>query len=344
MRRLKYRENMPELPEVETIRKNLLNSMPRRYARSIVLQYIDYDFPVFQSKDKAEEIANLLVHHPEYYVKDSSSPARIKEIKRHGKYLLFNLWTTPSFSKDLNKWDYYHTPNQENHQDWTLIVHLGMSGQIIVKGDEKYGYDNRHEKDRHVYMVWKFVHTSDDGCIKWSSATFRDSRRFGAVFLVKGDRNTHAVGSSQRHMHPRLQKLGKDALRISAKDVDELCKSSKSIKAQLLDQSIVAGIGNIYADEICFASGIHPNRKANTILKEEQEKIVANTIEILNEAIKCGGSTIQSYVNGNGDKGGYQFHHKVYGKDGDECSECGNKIIKMKIVGRSTHYCGKCQR
>ena len=116
------------------------------------------------------------------------------------------------------------------------------------------------------------------------------------------------------------------------------------IKTVLLDQSIITGIGNIYDDEVLFMSGINPNRKACDVTLEECQKIIDNTIIVLEKAIKLGGTTIKSFTSSEGVHGLFQNELLIHGKVGEKCNNCGSEIIKIKVNGRGTYYCDKCQK
>jgi formamidopyrimidine-DNA glycosylase len=198
-----------------------------------------------------------------------------------------------------------------------VVVHLGMSGQVFIDNSDKY------KQDPHTYLVIK----SSKGKVR-----FRDPRRFGVAFGVVNPN------------HKRLTKLGPDAQYISASELKTFAKSKKPIKVALLDQSLVAGIGNIYADEILFRCGIHPHTWPRDLSQQQIQSIAQATRDILADAIHAKGSTIQSYITGKGKKGGFQKLHKVYRKHNKPCSICQTAIEKIELGGRSTHFCPSCQK
>ena len=142
-----------------------------------------------------------------------------------------------------------------------------------------------------------------------------------------------------------LSKLGKEPFDMSGVELyNKIHKLSKCIKQCLLDQSIIAGLGNIYVDEVLFDSNILPTRSASSINEIECNDIINSSIKILNRAIELKGSTIATYHFNNNETGGFQNEHKVYGKKDHKCVKCGNIIKKMVIGGRGTYYCHNCQK
>jgi len=121
-------------------------------------------------------------------------------------------------------------------------------------------------------------------------------------------------------------------------------RTTRRIKAALLDQTIIAGLGNIYVDEVLFLSQIHPEKRANKLTEKELQAIYDNTYAVLSKAVEQGGTTIRSYVNGEGEMGMFQQELFVYGQDTKPCKHCASEIIKLKIAGRGTHICPTCQR
>jgi formamidopyrimidine-DNA glycosylase len=123
-----------------------------------------------------------------------------------------------------------------------------------------------------------------------------------------------------------------------------LAKRDSPIKAVLLNQAVVRGVGNIYADETLFRAGVHPKRKASSISKQRAAKIHASMRQVLSEAIAAGGSSISDYVDADGAKGWFQVEHRAYGRTGEPCKTCGTPIKRILLAQRSTHFCPKCQR
>jgi formamidopyrimidine-DNA glycosylase len=163
---------------------------------------------------------------------------------------------------------------------------------------------------------------------------FRDVRRFGWIEWhgVAADRN----GSS-------LQSLGVEALSLTAAELRRITARRRQIKALLMDQSAVAGLGNIYCDEALHRAGIHPLEIAADIDRERMARLCRAIKSVLREAIKANGSTITTYVGPTGEPGGYQNSHRVYGRDGEPCRKCHAIIVRIQAAGRSTHFCPVCQ-
>lgn len=204
-----------------------------------------------------------------------------------------------------------------------LLIHLRMEGKFFfrIKGDSI----NKHE---HV------IFTFDDN----RQMRFHDVRKFGKMHLL--DKDNYLTISP-------LKEIGyeyNDSKLTSSYLQDKLKKKSIPVKTSLLDQSIIAGIGNIYDDEILYLSKINPNRKSNTITKKECAAIIKNTRDVLERAIEFGGTTIKSFTSSEGVHGLFQQELLVHGKKGGLCPKCRAKIEIIKINGRSTYYCPTCQK
>jgi formamidopyrimidine-DNA glycosylase len=168
---------------------------------------------------------------------------------------------------------------------------------------------------------------------------FEDMRVFGRLWFVPS-------GESFEDVVPTLGELGIEPLtELSAKTLAALFQGRKqSVKGALLDQRNIAGIGNIYADESLFQAGIHPARAAGTLKRAELTRLAETVKEVLNRAITLGGSTLRDYTSSEGVNGNYQQQSWVYGRTGEQCRNCGKKIERMKIAGRSSHFCPTCQK
>lgn len=221
-----------------------------------------------------------------------------------------------------------------------LLLHLGMTGQLFssaatsvrllsatVRASLDPDGQRAFEPDGHTHLQLRM---SGGG----PQVFFRDVRKFGKVqWLAPGERNA------------RLDRLGIDALAISGGDLFAACRGRKaSIKAMLLDQSIAAGVGNIYADEALFVAAVRPARAAGRVTRRECDAIVAGLHKVLLRSIETGGSSISDYVAPDGADGGYQDERKVYGRKGEACPVCGEAIKRRIVAQRSTHYCAHCQR
>ena len=204
-----------------------------------------------------------------------------------------------------------------------LLVHLRMEGKFFFR--KKGDYINKHE---HVEFI-----LNDD-----TSFRFHDVRKFGTMHLINKDNVYNVKPLSEVGLEYYDDKLTKEYL------YNCIHKKRLPIKTVLLDQSIIAGIGNIYDDEILFMSGINPLRKSCDISIEECDEIIKNTIIVLEKAIKLGGTTIKSFTSSEGVHGLFQNELLVHGKVNCCCPTCKNKIEKIKVGGRGTYYCPKCQK
>lgn len=204
-----------------------------------------------------------------------------------------------------------------------LLVHLRMTGKFFYrnKGDEL-------EKHQHV----SFLLDND------LELRFHDVRKFGKMKLIPKDKINNMPPFTELGLEPWDNSLTVSYLK------DKFNKKTIPIKTALLDQTIITGIGNIYDDEILFASKINPLRKTNTLTKKELQSIIDNTIQILDKAILQGGTTIRDYTSEEGVTGLFQNELFVHTKVGKPCPNCQTKIEKITIAGRSTYYCPKCQK
>ncbi|MFH1180854.1 MAG: DNA-formamidopyrimidine glycosylase [bacterium] len=195
-----------------------------------------------------------------------------------------------------------------------LIFHLKLTGQLIFNG----------KPSAHTRKVFNF----GDG----SRLIFNDARKFGWWKKTKGTEKIE-------------DKFGPEALEISLDDFkrDLSRKPNAKIKPLLMDQKFIAGIGNIYSDEILFAARVNPLRRVKSLEVKEVGRIHQSIKKILVEAIKCGGSSVEYYLDACGKKGDYVKYHKVYQREGKKCFRCGASIERLKISGRSARFCPKCQ-
>lgn len=216
-----------------------------------------------------------------------------------------------------------------------LMVHLGMSGRMVVTRGQlasKLG-EFHHEtggSNAHDHIVL----STDDGCV----VTFNDPRRFGMMDLVS---------ANELEQHKLLKHLGPEPLDpgFDGAALARLLEGKKTpIKAALLDQRVVVGIGNIYACEALFRAGISPRRLAGTVQGERADRLAKAIKAVLNAAIKSGGSSLRDYVQADGELGYFQHHFQVYDRESQACPACKAKIKRLVQSGRSTFYCAKCQR
>jgi formamidopyrimidine-DNA glycosylase len=241
----------------------------------------------------------------------------VKRLDRIGKYLLATL-----------------------DDDSRLLFHLGMTGQLFAAGAssprllsaaKRRALGSRaqrgFEPDRHTHLVLTF---RDHG----PRVYFRDVRKFGKILWIP-------KGAS----HERLERLGVDALAAKA-DVFFAATRSRGVpvKSLLLDQAVLAGVGNIYADEALFLSGISVRRPARRLTRAECETLIRNVQSVLRRSIRKGGSSISDYVRPDGSDGAYQKTHFVYARTGEPCRRCGTPVRRTVIAQRSSHYCPACQR
>ncbi len=207
--------------------------------------------------------------------------------------------------------------------DYILLSHLRMEGKYYLIKDEI--MDDKTSK--HKIICFKL-----DDC---SELLYHDVRKFGRMKLL--DKSNYLKDES-------LKKVGKEPFEITSNELYEKIKlSNKPIKELLLDQSNMAGLGNIYVDEVLFLSKINPLRKGKNVNVDECEIVIKNSVQVLNKAIQLGGSTIKSYHSGNKVDGRFQNELNVYGKKGEKCPFCDSIIEKTVVGGRGTHYCPKCQ-
>lgn len=206
--------------------------------------------------------------------------------------------------------------------NYVLISHLRMEGKYRV-------VPSSEEKDKHTHIIFHFTDGSD--------LRYNDVRKFGTM---------HVYPIGDEFVKKPLKDLGPDPFtaEYSIEYLEaQLMKTTRFIKAALLDQTIIAGLGNIYVDEVLFLSKVHPEKRANMLSKEEIALIYENAKIVLDEAVKLGGTTIRSYVNGQGEMGMFQQQLYAYGQTGKPCIVCSTAIKKIKVAGRGTHICPKCQ-
>jgi formamidopyrimidine-DNA glycosylase len=195
------------------------------------------------------------------------------------------------------------------------IVHLGMTGRLQV-------CDSQTEIAKHTHAVLKLSSGRE--------LRFVDPRRFGRLSVAP------AAG---------FDATGVEPLEVNLDRFVELFRGRKTpIKSALLNQKLLRGVGNIYADESLFRAGIRPRRRASSITHEHLKKLHLSIQEVLKEAIALGGSSVSDYVNADGEEGFFQLQHRVYGRESEPCLLCKTPIKRVVIAGRSSHYCPKCQK
>ena len=272
---------MPEMPEVETVRRTLLPLIKGKTIKEVTVWY-----PKIITGD-AKEFARQL------------TGKKIENIDRYAKYLLIRL------SDNL-----------------TIVSHLRMEGKYrLVKVNTK------KDKHDHVQIVFK-----DNSALRYN-----DVRKFGRMQLIKTGTEREKTGISKLGVEPNSAAFTVSYLQ------NGLARKKKNIKNTLLDQSIVAGLGNIYVDEVLWETNIHPLSQANTIPAEKIVQLHDNINSLIELAIAERGTTIHTYLDANGKTGGFQKMLQVYGHKGEPCVRCGTPLEKIKVNGRGTTFCPKCQ-
>ena len=204
--------------------------------------------------------------------------------------------------------------------NYYLLSHLRMEGKYFIK-------NNTDPIEKHEHIIITFDDNTD--------LRYHDTRKFGRLKIIKKEK-----------LNNELKELGPEVLDDINPNylLDKLKNKKLPIKTILLDQSIISGLGNIYADEVLFASNINPLKKGSNINIDEANKIITTSKEIIKEAIKHGGTTIKSYTSSLGVTGSYQDYLKVHKRENKLCKVCNSKIIRIKVNGRSTYYCPICQK
>ena len=238
--------------------------------------------------------------------KCATSEAKIKSVGRRAKLIIFRL-----------------------DNGWSLLIHLKMTGQLIYQSSVI--SDKLSEKNKHTHVIFNFV----DG----SRLLFNDLRQFGYIKLIRTDELGEFFVKEGTGPEP----LAKDF--TLAKFEALLVKKPKAkIKQFLMDPKNIAGIGNIYSDEILFFAGVHPLRRNYDLKKEEIKKIWQGIKKILPAAIKLKGTSANNYLDAFGRKGEFLKKLKVYGREGQKCVKCKGNVYRIKINGRSAHFCPLCQK
>jgi formamidopyrimidine-DNA glycosylase len=234
--------------------------------------------------------------------------ARIEQVHRIGKHVVFELGAPKLPAK-----------KKTEEGSTQFVVHLGMTGSLTVArpGDET---------AKHTHMVASLRSGRE--------LRFVDPRRFGRLSVRARDLESDTKWAG-----------GSEPLEISEEAFGKLLRQRKApIKSALLNQKLLRGVGNIYADEALFRAGIRPRRRANTLTRAERKKLLQALQTVLNEAIAAGGSSIADYVDAAGEEGMFQMQHRVYGREDEPCLTCKRSIKRIVLAGRSAHYCPKCQR
>jgi len=288
---------VPELPEVETVRRGLAELLPGR--EIIAVQHFDSP-KSFPNSDT--DVSEFMIG------------ASVVMVGRRAKVLLLELSTK-----------------------YSLVIHLKMTGQLVFRGEAVFGAGHPSDSligelpDRSTRVVIDFK----DG----SHLYFNDQRKFGWMRLLP----TLEIPNIDF-----MKKVGPEPLETEFTAVafaDRFKRrANTNIKAALLDQTVVAGVGNIYADESLWGAKIDPRRLVKSITDAEFTHLYAELRDVMNLAIEKGGSTDKNYVNAEGKRGSYMDFARVFRREGQKCPRCGNEIIKIKHAGRGTHLCETCQK
>lgn len=280
---------MPELPEVETIRRGLNNFILNKKITKV----------------------KILCEKSFQGNPDIITGQSIISIRRFGKALILDL-----------------------SNDCSIMIHLRMTGQLIYDGRERFAAghpsDNftSHLPNKQTRIILHFK----DGALY-----FNDQRKFGFFKILK---------TNDLKEDSFIKKLAKEPWEMTSDEFYQNLQKHKNslIKATILDQTIICGLGNIYADEALFAANIHPARKSGTITKQEATKLLESAKDVMQKSIDSGGSTMATYVKADGTKGDYlELFAQVFHREGQKCAKCGEKIVKIKVAGRGTHICPHCQ-
>ena len=272
---------MPEIAEVETVRKVLKKQILNKVITDVKVLYSD------MIESDVNEFKKEIVG------------KTFNDILRRGKWLIFDL-------------DGYY-----------LISHLRMEGKYFIKPKNEY-------ISKHEHVIFEF---NDNTTLR-----YHDTRKFGRMKLLKKEDMKNCVEIQKQGLEPGDKSL-------TGKYLLEKFKGKRQpIKTTLLDQTIISGLGNIYADEVLFESNINPLKKTNEITLDEANKICKTSNEIIQKAIECGGTTIRSYTSSLGVKGNYQDYLKVHSRENKKCKTCESLIKRVTVNGRSTYFCPKCQK
>lgn len=273
---------MPELPEVETIRRALKKTLPGRKIIKILIRDPRLRWPVDETRLQQLVLGQTVVN-----------------VGRRAKYLLINF-----------------------AQESTLVLHLGMSGRLLLLTES-------HQFEKHDHVIFYL----DDN----TELRFRDTRRFGMV---------DAIPPGGMETYPRFINLGVEPLAPETRPealYEKSRNSKRPIKNLLMDGNFMVGVGNIYANEALFYAGLHPKKASNELSKKDWGKLFRSIQKVLKDAIEKGGTTLNDFVDSNGEVGYFQLSLAVYGRGGEKCRRCKSVIERYVQVGRSTYLCPHCQ-
>lgn len=287
---------MPELPEVETVRRGLERLIVGKAVKSAVCIDSPKSFP-----NTDADVAQFLLG------------STITAVKRRAKVLLVEL-----------------------DSDYTLVIHLKMTGQLVFVGNERWGGGHPSDSllgglpDRFTRVVIEFTNGSH--------LYFNDLRKFGWIKLYP----TLEVPNINF-----MQRVGPEPLEDSFTDKEFIPRlrrrNNTTIKAAILDQTVLAGVGNIYADESLWGAKIHPATRVKSVTDKQLAALLEQIKYVMNLSLEHGGSTDKNYVDAEGNKGSYLRFANVFRREGQTCPRCGTEILKLRVAGRGTHICPVCQ-
>jgi formamidopyrimidine-DNA glycosylase len=276
-------EEMPELPEVETVKRSLTPFLKGMKIKSVKILF-----------------DGIIKEPSPLEFKEKVTGRTITALARRGKYLLFFL-----------------------DECLTLVIHLRMTGQLTVCSCDL-------PVNKHTHLIFSLSSRQE-----WR---FTDARKFGLVYLVPAGKWEKIKGLQNLGYEPLAEEFTLQAL------TGLLTGKKGKLKSFLLDQSKIAGIGNIYADELLFAAGLHPERTIATLETAEIGQLYRAIRSTLEEAVAYRGTSLRDYVDGRGEKGGFQERLQVYGRGGKSCYRCGRRLEKIVVAGRGTVFCPSCQK
>ena len=296
---------MPELPEVETVVRDLRPLIVQR--RTVGVRVGEKNL----RRPWKPEWTALIVG------------TRIEAVRRRGKWIIVELSVSrDAESAERSAGTAHGAPLRRLRVAATrvLILHLGMTGQLTVHKPAEPVAD-------HTHLVFELDRRRE--------LRFRDVRRFGSADLFANESEAAA------HL---AERLGPEPTELEPKSFQTVLKGTlRPVKAVLLDQLVIAGVGNIYADEALHRSGLHPERRGRTLSPAEADRLREAVVEVIAAAILRRGSTIRDYIGGSGLKGEFQAEFRVYGRTGEACGACETAIEVVRVAGRSSHYCRVCQ-
>lgn len=295
---------MPELPEVESLRRSLLPFIQNQKIRKVSVKLTK-----LVSQKGTKRIADLK---KQQEFEQELKNVRILDIERRAKNLIFVL-----------------------EGGKRVLIHLKMTGQLVyqqknqvISGGHPIELSEIKLPNKHSYIIFEL----EKGVLYYN-----DVRQFGYVLFYKNQQEMLKDHNFDELGFEPLENFDFNSF------YHQMKTKTSSLKAVLLSQKAVVGLGNIYVDEICFEAGVRPMRKANKISQKEYQKIYQAIKKIIPKAVELGGSSVANYLLADGSKGNYAREHKVYNRSGKECLVCGNILKKTVVAGRTTVYCPVCQ-